>query len=123
MKRTGFTITFENGESHTRYLTPVGIKDGFWLDSNGNQLQQINRFTTDAFFGESIKIQINTFNVKDGRKIDVKIKAQIGGNIIPDFEEIIHTIKVENNKAILKDFYIDPKWYDETVENLSLIHI
>ncbi|QCE43042.1 hypothetical protein [Psychroserpens sp. NJDZ02] len=117
MKKTGFTITFEDGESHTRYLTPVGIKDAYWLNSKGKQLQQVDRFTTEALFGESIKIQINTFNVKDGKKIDVKIKAQIGGNIIPDFEEIIHTIKVENNKAILKDFYIDPKWYDETVEN------
>lgn len=116
MKRTAFTITFEDGESHTRYLTPIGIKDGFWLDSKGKQLQQVNGFTTDALFGEEIKIQINMFNVKDGKKIDVKIKAQIGGKNVPNFQEIIYTLKVKNNIAILDDFYVDPEWYDETIE-------
>lgn len=116
MKRAGVTVTLENGESHTKYLTLVGIKDGFWLDNTGNKLQQVNGFTTDVFFGENVKIQINTFNVKDGRKIDIKIKAQIGGNNASNFQEIIHTIKVENNIAILEYFYIAPEWYDETVE-------
>ena len=119
MKRTGFTITFEDGESHTRYLTPIGIRDGVWLDNEGNKLQQSNRLTTNAFFGENVKIQIETFNITDGKKLDIKIKAKIGEEYVEEFEEIIHKLEIKNNLATLENFYLDPKWYNEEIENYN----
>ena len=119
MKRTGFTITFENGESHTRYLAPIGMRDGVWLDKEGNKLQQSNNLTEKAFFGENVKIQIETFNITDGEKLDVKIKAKIGEDYIEEFEEVIHKLEVKNNLATLDNFYLDSKWYNEEIESYN----
>ena len=50
MKKTGFTITFKDGETQTRYLTPVValITDGFWLDASGNPLSNTQFFKSNA---------------------------------------------------------------------------
>ena len=116
MKKTGFTITFENGESHTRYLTPIGMKDGIWLDNDGKKLQLSNGLTKNAFFGESVNLQIETFNITDGKKLDIRIKAKIGDEYIEEFEELNYKLEVKNNLATLNNFYLDPKWYNEEIE-------
>ncbi len=117
MKRTGFTITFEDGESHTRYLTPIGMKNGFWLDNEGNKLQQEKGLTTRTTFGENVKLQIETFNVTDGEKLDIRIKAKIGEDYMDEFQGINYKLEVKNNLATLENFYLDPKWYNEEIEN------
>ena len=116
-KKTSFTITFRDGKSHSVFLAPKGIIDGFWMSDKDKKLDQTNGLTVDVFFGESVKIQIETAGVANGTKIHVKVKAKIGVDDDQDFEEIEHTLEVKDNTAILEDFYINPKWYNEKIEN------
>ncbi len=116
-EKTSFTITFRDGTSHSVYLAAKDINDGVWLNHKGEKLQQVNDLTTKVVFGESVKIQIKTSGAKDGTKVNVKIKAKIEKQDVKNFPEIIHTLKVKDNTATLDDCYINPKWYNEEIEN------
>ncbi len=122
MARSSFTITFEDGESHTIYANSVSIKNGFWLNEKDEKLVQTNGLTSEALFGSKVKIQIITDDAKDGKKIDTEIKAKIGDEYIQltdNEEELKYTLIVKNDKAVSEPIYLDPKWYDEAIEQYN----
>ncbi len=100
----------------------VHITDGLWLDTNDQQLAQKDDLTKDILFGQKVKIKILTNSTSYTGEVEVEIKAKIGDDYIDfsqDKESLMVSFPVKNGIAISPPFYLNPKWYNEEIENYN----
>jgi len=122
MKKTGFTISFEDGETHTRYLTPKE-KYNVFLDETNKTIEVKTKF---LFYGNYASEEIAKLIIKEvkthynkSEKIEFKnskykVTFTITYSIEKEVEALIQSKKntdpilnfVRLEKSSLRSFYL-----------------
>jgi len=94
------------------------IKSCIWYDLLDKEQKQEEGHTKTAFYGENLKLQIETEGIDDGTELEIEIIAKNDeGTVVElkddDDQPIKILTKVTSNKAIFEPFYVNPKWFDK----------
>ncbi|MDN3674485.1 hypothetical protein QWY99_15700 [Flavobacterium branchiarum] len=76
---------------------------------------------TDFFYGKKMKIKITTRDVKDGTKINLKLKAE-SKSLNQEFiglEKLNWNLEIKDNSCETDFFELNPLWYSEDLENYN----
>ncbi|MDO6761525.1 hypothetical protein Q4566_15035 [Tamlana sp. 2_MG-2023] len=96
----------------------IDVKSSVWLDSIDKVQKQEDGSTKTAFYGENLKIVVETEGIDDETELEIEVFAKNDEgatvDIKDDNEETIKiTAKTASNKTTFEHFYVNPKWFDK----------
>ncbi len=96
----------------------IDIKSSVWIDSLDKEQKQEEGHTKTAFYGENLKLLIETEGIDDGTELEIEISAKNDEGttveIKDDNDQPIKIIaKATSNKVTFEPFYLNPKWFNK----------
>ncbi len=82
------------------------------------QRKSSSGFNTDLFYGEKVKLKVNTVGIQDGEKLKLVVKAKKEKNEVT-FPNSELEVTVNGNEAVSEAFFLKPEWYAEHDEILE----
>ncbi len=94
------------------------IKSCEWRDSLDQVLKQEDGHTKTAFYGEHLKLYVETEGVDDGTTLEAEIKAKTEDGTLVTLKDdtdqpILLTAEATANTVSFTPFYVNPEWYDK----------
>ncbi len=96
----------------------IDIKSSVWLDILDKEQKQEEGHTKTAFYGENLKLLIETEGIDDETELEIEISAKNDEGttveIKDDDDQPIKMIaKTTSNKVTFEPFYVNPKWFNK----------